>query len=112
MVISDDHLGLKHAIAAVLPGAGWQLSARHTRPRTAAGPRHPSAPAHRRQHLSEPVRMRLLELLAQPGGYVPIHNWVGHRFLSSVGVVVRKGDRWSSSIREGSPLLVHHVPGR
>src|SRR5919109_1841174 len=24
LVISDDHLGLKHAIAAVLPGAGWQ----------------------------------------------------------------------------------------
>jgi putative transposase len=24
LVISDDHLGLKRAIAAVLPGAGWQ----------------------------------------------------------------------------------------
>jgi transposase-like protein len=24
LVIADDHLGFKHAIAAVLPGAGWQ----------------------------------------------------------------------------------------
>ena len=46
---------------------------------------------HRRQHLPKQVRLRLLQLLAQPADEVAIHTGVGHRLVLLRGVEVPEG---------------------